>query len=424
MYIEHNGTIYRTIKSLKFSPQVDIIGNELAINDFTAEIVTKYNHITIGSVVNLCDDGGHTWARYRATEVNKLSPGVVTIKCQSDILILDRKKMPAMICSDTSGKSIIQSCFVMFGLNCNIDEDVPDVNINGYLPGQTARQRLQWVCFVMGAYVQSFFNTRTTIKKIDTTTTDLPENKVFYRPKISYKDYVTAVTATAYSYTQGTPSSTDEWIKVGGVTYIQTSQTASLSNTSAPSGTPDNIVDLSGITIVNESNISSVLSRLAAEYFNREQLSADILTGREIKPADKISIFDGVDSVIKGYVKSENFTFGKASKASIVLTQTTTEKAVKVVLDYKYDGITIDTETFRFPKNTSFELQNSYIDKTAQARRRVYLPLTQTTTGNTGTQAVTTKVVNCDVALEYEDNTLLTLSVDSANLSSEVVTIA
>lgn len=424
MYIEYDGTIYRTIKSLKFSPQVDIIGNELAINDFTAEIVTKYNRITIGSVVNLCDDIGHTWARYRATEVNKLSPGVVTIKCQSDILILDRKKMPAMICADTSGKSIIQSCFVMFGLNVNIDEDVPDVNINGYLPAQTARQRLQWVCFVMGAYVQSFFNTRTTIKKIDTTTTNIPENKVFYRPKISFKDYVTAVTATAYSYTQGTPSSTDEWIKVGGVTYIQTSQTASLSNTSAPSGTPDNIVDLSGITIVNESNISSILSRLAAEYFNREQLSADILTGREVKPANKIQLFDGVEDVIKGYVKSMSFTFGKASKAAIVLTQTTSEKAVKVVLDYKYDGITIDTETFRFPKNTSFELQNSYIDKTAQARRRVYLPLTQTTTGNTGTRAVTTKVVNCDVALEYEDNTLLILSVDSANLSNEVVTIA
>lgn len=424
MYIEHNGTIYRTIKSLKFSTQVDIIGNELAINDFTAEIVTKYNHITIGSVVNLCDDVGHTWARYRATEVNKLSPGVVTIKCQSDILILDRKKMPAVMCSNESGKSIITGCFTSFGLQCNIDDDLTDVNINGYLPEQTARQRLQWVCFVMGAYVQSFFNTRTTIKKIDTTTTDLPENKVFYRPKISYKDYVTAVTATAYSYTQGEPGRTDDYVKVGNTTYIQTTQTASLNNTSVPSGTPDNIVDLSGITIVNDSNISSILSRLAAEYFNREQLSADILTGREIKPADKISIFDGVDSVIKGYVKSENFTFGKASKASIVLTQTTSEKAVKVELDYKYDGIIIDTETFRFPKNTSFELQNSYVDKTAQARRRVYLPLTQTTTGNTGTQEVTKKDVNCDVALEYENTVLQILSVDDANLSNEVVTIA
>lgn len=423
MFIEYNNKSYHSIRNLTFAPQVDINGNELAINDFKAEIITD-DDIKIGKYATLYDDDYTLWASYRVTDAQRLSPSVMTIKCQSDIFVLDRKYMPAMMCVNESAKDIIESCFSTFDLGCTIDDDLPDVNINGYLPKQTARQRLQWVCFVMGAYVQSFFCADCNIKKIDTTTRNMAPNKVFYRPKITYKDYVTAVTATSYAYTQGTPSTTDEYVKVGGVTYIQTSQTASLTNSNVPSGTPDNIIDLSGITIVNDNNISSILTRLAAEHFNREQLSADILDSGEVVPADKIQIFDGVENVITGYVKSAQFTFGKASKAAIVLTQTTTEKAVKVVLSYVWSGVTIETQTFRFPKNTDFVLENEYVDKTEAAMRRVYLPLTQTTTGNTGNREVTNKTVNCDVALEFEDNILQILSVDGASMSREVVSIA
>jgi hypothetical protein len=330
------------------------------------------------------------------------------------------------MCENESAKTLINQCFTSFGLTCVIDSSVSDVQINGYLPEQSARQRLQWLCFVIGAYVQSFFTAKCTIKKIDNTVTNIPMSKTFYRPKISYKDYVTAVTATSYNYTEGTPGSTDKWVKVGNKTYIQTSQTASLSNTDVPEDTPDNIIDLSNITIVNDSNISSILQRLAAEYFNREQLTADILnTYGEVQPADKVSVFDGIEDIITGYVKSARFTFGKAAKSAIVLTQTVTEKAVRVVLSYRYLNIEIAKETFMFPKNTAFELENSYIDTTEQGLRRVYLPLTEKTTGNTGEREITEKRVNCDIALELENNILSVLSVDSAQKNdSEVVIIA
>lgn len=426
MYIRYNNTIYTKIKSLSFSPEVDILGNELAINEFKAEIVTEDN-ITIGKYASLYHDSGDIWAKYRVTEAHRLSNASVTIKCQSDILILDRKTLPAFMGEGTSTISMIEECFEAFGLECAISPDIQDVSLNGYLPEQTARQRLQWLCFVIGAYVQSFFNEKCTIKKIDTTTTSIPANKTFYRPKIAYKDYVTAVTATSYSYTQGTPSSTDEWVKVGNTTYIQTSQKVSLNNSDVPADTPDNVVDLSGITIVNEANISDVLQRMAAEYFNREQLSADILnTHGEVQPADKVQVSDDIGNVITGYVKSARFTFGKAAKSAIVLTQTVTEKAVKVVLSYRYlTNIEIARETFYFPKNTAFELENSYIDTTQQGLRRVYLPLTEKTTGNTGERDITEKKVNCDIALEFKDNILDVISVDSANKNdSEVVIIA
>ena len=422
MYILYNGERYKQLKSLTFAPQVDILGNELVVNEFKAEIITD-DDITIGKYAKLCGKSGRVWAYYRITEAQRLSPHSVTIKAQSDILILDRKALPAMMCNNTSAKTIINECFTTFGLTCDIADDLSDVNLNGYLPEQTARQRLQWVCFVMGAYVQSFFNTKCTIKKIDTTTTNIPTNKTFYRPKLSYKDYVTSVTATAYSYTAGTPGNTDEWVKVGNTTYIQTSQKASLNNSDAPLDAPANVVDLSGITIVNEDNVSGVLSRLADEYFNREQLSAEILNEGEVQPADMIRVFDGVKSLITGYVKSASFTFGNSSKSAVVLTQTVISDAVQVTLSYRYDGIEIDRETFNFPPNTDYTLQNSYVDVTAAGQRRVYLPLKKETKGNTG-GGDTVKRVNCDIALEFQDNILSILSVDSVTQSEEVVRIA
>lgn len=422
MYIIYNDTRYRELKSLTFAPQVDILGNELVVNEFKAEIITD-DDITIGKYAKLCGKSGRVWAYYRITEAQRLSQHSVTIKAQSDILILDRKALPAMMCNNTSAKTIINECFTTFGLTCDIVSDLADVNLNGYLPDQTARQRLQWVCFVMGAYVQSFFNTKCTIKKIDDTITNITTDKTFYRPKLSYKDYVTSVTATAYSYTAGTPGNTDEWVKVGNTTYIQTSQKASLNNSDVPLDAPANVVDLSGITIVNEDNVSGVLSRLADEYFNREQLSAEILNEGEVQPADMIRVFDGVKSLITGYVKSASFTFGSSSKSAVVLTQTVISDAVQVTLSYRYDGIEIDRETFNFPPNTDYTLQNSYVDVTAAGQRRVYLPLKKETKGNTG-GGDTVKRVNCDIALEYQNNILSILSVDSVTQNEEVVRIA
>ena len=167
MFIEYNNKNYHSIRNLTFAPQVDINGNELAINDFKAEIITN-DDIKIGKYATLYDDDYTLWASYRVTDAQRLSPSVMTIKCQSDILVLDRKYMPEMMCVNESAKGIIEDCFSTFDLGCTIDDDLPDVNINGYLPKQTARQRLQWVCFVMGAYVQSFFCADCNINKIDT----------------------------------------------------------------------------------------------------------------------------------------------------------------------------------------------------------------------------------------------------------------
>lgn len=421
MHIKINNVDYAAIRDLTFTPQTDIMGNELPINEFSAEIKTDHN-ISVGKYAYLYGDNGNLWAKYHIVEAQRLSPRTVTVRCQSDILLLERKKLPAKMCNKASAYSIISECFRAFNLPFSISPELTDKTITGYLPEQTVRERLQWVCFVLGGYVKSFFSDRIQILAISDSVKYIQADRTFYRPKLQYKDYVTAVRATAYTYTQGTPSSVDTWVKDGNTYYIQTSQQASLNNANVPAGTPDNIIDLSGITIVNDDNISDVLTRLAAQYFNREELTADILNEGEVKPGEKVAIYDGVSQIISGYVKSAGFKFGKSSKSTITLSQTVSSNAVKLTIIYHYDGEIISRETYTFPANTAYSLQNSYVDKTTQGKRRVYLPLTETTEGTTGTTSSTADV-QCEAALEFSENILDIISVDSASQSREVLTI-
>lgn len=421
MHIIIDGRDYTGIKTLTFNPQTDIIGNELPINEFSAEIKTDYV-IEVGRYAYLYGDDNKLWAKYHIVDAKKLSPKIYTVRCQSDILLLERKKLTAKMCNEASAFAIISECFEAFNLSFTISTALTDKTITGYLPEQTARERLQWVCFVLGGYVKSFFSDVIQIVAISESTKYIQADRTYYRPKLQYKDYVTVVRATAYTYTQGTPSSVDKWVKDGNTYYIQTSQQASLNNANVPEGTPDNIIDLSGITIINPDNISDCLSRLSAQYFNREELTADIINEGDVKPGEKVAVFDGISQVISGYVKSAAFTFGKSSKSTIVLSQTTSASAVRLMIIYEYDGDVIARETYVFPANTSYSLQNSYIDKTKQGVRRVYLPLTETTEGVTG-QGFSYEEVDTDIALEFGDNILDISSVDSASLSREVVTI-
>lgn len=425
MYIKIRNGIFRTIRGLSFAPRVDVIGNGLPINEFSAEIVTDAV-ISIGNYAYLYDNDGELWAKYWVVEAQKLSPSAVTVRCQSDIMILDRKTLPARMCdgNGVSGLSLIRECFSTFGLEFSFSAKLLDKQIVGYLPEQTARERLQWICFTMGAFVKDCFGDMVKILPLPTETKHIQNNKVFYRPKIKYDDYVTAVSATAYAYTAGQPSTVDKWVSPDDEHYyIQTSTTAALQNTDAPENAPDNVIALDKMTIINADNISDILSRLSAEYFNRESLTADVLNDGTIQPGDRVSVFDGVENVISGYIQSASFVFGKAAKSAIVLTQTVSEKAVTVIVAYTYGGYVIARETYLFPRNTDYVLQSVYVDDTAQGIRRIYRPLKGSVSGNTGDKEITTAEVKCEIALEYEDNNLSIYSVDGLD-GDEVVSIA
>ena len=254
MYIKIGSTSYTEIRNLSFAPETDVSGSQVPVNQFSADIITD-DVITAGSGVKLYDDRDNLWADYWLTFAERVDKNTVQIVGQSYLTLLDRTTLPAVMYSSKSVSTLLSE--IMGSVSYTLDSSFSSATVTGFCPEQTARERLLWVCFVIGAYVKSFFNSKVEILPVDTTVTTIPSSVTYWKPAISYNDYVTAVKVVSYSYTQGTPANTDTWVTDGTNYYIQTQQVNTLSNPDAPASAPENVVTIEGVTLVNSSNVSA-----------------------------------------------------------------------------------------------------------------------------------------------------------------------
>ena len=326
--------------------------------------------------------------------------------------------------SNTSASSIISAIFSGLSGEYSLDSSFASMTISGYCPKQSARERLQWVCFCIGAYLKTFFADKIYILPVDTSVSVVPIDKTFWKPAVAYGDYVTAVQATVYTYTLGTPQNTDKWVQVGNDYYIQTSQDVVLSNPNAPVTANENVVSVSDVTIINSSNISSILSLLSTYYFKRGEIDAEIINNREYAPGDKVTIPINEEDLMSGYIKSASFTFGLQAKSKIKLIQTDKVSGALLRIIYQHDGAEIGRNDYYFPLGYSYSIQNRYPDLIegygGSYIRTVYYPLQTHATG-TVSQAETIDTEECNKALvQYgEDNSLYILSVDEVGSTTQ-----
>ena len=297
MKITIGSTTYTEIKNLKFAPETDVTGIQAVINDFSADIITD-DDIDVGVNAYLYDDLNNLWAKYWLIEAVRKDKNTLSIQAQSILRILDRKTLDPVMYSNTSASSIISGLFSGLSGEYSLDSSFSSVTISGYCPKQSARERLQWICFCMGAYLKTFFADKIYILPVEPSASSVPFHKTFWKPAVGVGDYVTAVQATAYTYTLGTPQSTDTWVQVGNDYYIQTSQDFTLANPDAPVTANENIVSVSDVTIISNNNVSSILSLLSTYYFKRGEVEAEIINNREYAPGDRVIV--PIDDLING----------------------------------------------------------------------------------------------------------------------------
>ncbi len=422
MKITINGITYTQIKNLSFAPEADIIGLELPINGFTADIITDAV-IDPGVNVFLHDDLNNLWAKYKLIDSVRKDPETLSITAESVLRRLERKTMNPAMYDEEPVYGLIQQIFR--GISSNdwtTTAAVNDKTVTGYFPKQTARERLQWICFTCGLFVRSFFYDRVVIKSIDSIVSPVPIEKVYWRPSLEYKDPVTTVKATIYTYEEGTPENTDEWVQVGNRYYIQTSQEISLINPDYPDNAEDNVVSVDDVTIVNPDNVSDVLSRLATYYFNRVEVNAEIINNKEFVPGDKIALPITDEDVATGYIKSTDFTFGLQAKSRIKLQQILMSKSSQLKIVYVYINKKLGSQTYVLPRNTNYQIENPYLDIAQGSgknyKRYIYFPLQQYATGTLSAAKVTDEE-DYDRALGQNGKGILAIwSVDEATLTT------
>lgn len=422
MYASINNKTYTKLRDLSFSPQADITGAEIVINQLVVTIKTD-DEIAIGQEVSLYDDRDQIWAKYWITDSDKYDEYSWKIVAQSFVLLLDRKKMPAKMYAGVSAASAIAE--IMGSVSYRLDSSVSGT-ITGFAPEQSARERLQWVCFCLGAYVKTFFNDKIEILDVGEDLTVIPLKKTFWKPSVSYDDYVTAIKLKLYTYRQGTPETTDKYVTVesGGteVYYIETTQDITISNPNVPASVPENIIEFNSVKLVNSTNASEIASRLSTYYFMRMEVDAEIINNAEFKPAERLAVYLNEQTLVEGYMKTADFTFGTQAKAKIKLAQSRAIDAVAAVIRYLWDTTLILAQTYYLPKNYGFSLQTQYLEKYMDDHRYVFYPEDDEAEGNTGTEGTTVEVQN-ELALDYYEGALVLYNVDECNFSNGVLDI-
>lgn len=418
---------YGTIKALTFAPETALTCDSLPINEFTADLITP-DRVEIGRYAELRDDLDKLWAKYWIVYAEHLDTQTLRIRAQSPLKLLDQDVLPATMYEDAPIEDVLVELFAITGAALGLyiytlDPSFDGETVTGFCPEQTARERLLWVCFALGAYVRTFFTEGVEILPVDDAEALIPMEATYWKPSVTFSDYVTAVQVTAYSFIQGTPSTTDAWVQdANGVTYMVSEQLLTLRNPEVPASAPENVVSVEGVYLLNTDNASGALTRMAQRYFKRIQVDMAAIDNGEYQPGDRVVIYADEATLYTGYIEGCDFAFGVQAKARLRLTGVDPTEAAPLTVTYLWEDMQIGVDNHVLPVGYEYELQARFIDLTPDEHRYIFRPTVAIISGTLpeGGAAVTDP---CEIALDHFEGVLEVVSVDGMTETEGIVTI-
>ena len=420
MKIVIGSATYTAVKVLRFDPEADVTGMRLAVNEFTAEIMTT-DSVDAGAFATLTDDDDYVWARYWIVEASHPSGQVLRLRAQSPLLLLDRVRLEPVMYSSADAQTAMAAVFdtvnQAYGTDVGyaIDGAFENDTFTGYCPEQTARERLQWMCFVLGAWVSTAFRGWAEVLPVSASAGYVPESDTFWRPESAWGDYVTGVEVMAYSYTAGEPGTRDKWVEADSTVYIQTEQSFALGNSAVPVTAAANVVRVEGVTLINPGNAGTILARMASMHYARRSLQADVVYYGRVRPGELCAVSTG-EEWVQGYVKKISLAFGKGIRARMELGQVADVASAVLTVRRMYGEELLAEEEYSLPIGIPYEIENPY-QESYEVGKRVFRPLTETLEGTlTGD---TTATVYHELALNHLAGILSVYIVDQETLNGD-----
>lgn len=410
MEVVINGTSYTQLASLTFSTETDVTGSSAPVNEFSCDIMTD-DTIQVGTRAALYDGLGNLWAKYWVTYAERKDKETVEVRAQSALMLLDRVTLPATMYTGQTVGSVLQTVMAPISGEYELESGFASVQLNGYAPEQTARERLQWIVLVIGAYVRHYFGEDVQILSVKEDTLTIPMEYTYYKPSVTYTDYVTAIRAKAYSYVQREPQTKERWVEVNDTPYVETEQTFELSNPDVPAIAPANVIEVQNVTLINEDNVDEILSHLAKYYFTRCEVDFEAVDDAQWYAGQRVMVSSDMDEVFEGYIDNASFEFGVRAKASIHVTSAEGMDSATLTIRYLWDTKQMGVRHYTFPEGYEYKVENVYLDVPWAGHRYVFRPIneyaegTVQVGGTTDNQPVTP-------ALDLYNGVLSIISVD------------
>lgn len=423
-----NSTTYTSLSNITFAPETDITGDRTPINSATIEIITT-DDISAGQYLYLYDDANTLWAKYWIVYAEHVNENTVRIDAESMLRLLGRDMKDAVMYSAEPIADVLEDIFETVGSSgYTLDSQLSSATLSGFCPQQSAKHRLQWVCFAIGAYIKDSFTDKIEIKRVGNNSTLIPLSKTFWRPKVTYGDYVTAVNITAFSFAVGTPSSTDEYVEDGTNTYIVTRQNFRLRNPDIPESTFIHEIHFDDIMLINHDNVSSMLVFFSTYYFKRMSVEMDVVNNAEYHPGDLVVAYTGETTMAMGYIDSADFSFGVQARSRLKLTPVEEVECATLTVTCEFAGNTeipktvLSKKEYVFPVGYVYQITNLYFDCVFGEHRYVFRPTTDEVTGTMPSDGASV-TVSYAIALDFAKHKLDVISVDGITAADGVVAI-
>lgn len=421
MYLLIDVDEYRDLLRQTFAPQVDLSGDSLPINVFEVDVVTD-DDISEGQYAELRDDLDNLWARYWITSAQRTSENVVHIKAQSEVALLDGVTLPATMFVGEGLHDVLDDTMVRQAggglvaiIDYDLDASLETVTVTGYCPEQTARERLLWLLLVSGAYLDTAFIAKPTIKPVDDTETLIPLDRTFWRPSVSYGDEVSAVRVTSYSFAMDPDAASSNTSYQFPLPWVATPQALELANPAAPADGADNVVEIGELYLINPSNASALLSRMAASAFNRVAVDLDVINNAQYKPGDRVVVYTSPTELISGYIETATFAFGLQARSTLHLTGVENVTGATLTVIYTSGGVELAREEYVLPEGHAYSVATRFLDIDDGLTRAIYRPAVASVSG-TMPVGGTTATVACEAVLIYSAGLLTVNAVDAIEL--------
>lgn len=222
------------------------------------------------------------------------------VECQSLVGLLEEQSYAGLYASSTPALTIAQS--IIGDLPFEMDAALQSIALSGYIPEGTRREALHQLLFALGAICTTADNEKIRIFAPPKTAVVLSPDDAYIGATVEQDAPVTGLALTYHTISTVKSGNASE-IEIGGVKYYDTTGTVTVTNPAVLSDTPENIVEITDATLVDQTRANALKDRLAAYYFGGTTVKQKRIVRAE-SLGDKVTVTDVLGAPVTGMLIS------------------------------------------------------------------------------------------------------------------------
>lgn len=200
----------------------------------------------------------------------RLGPGLYDLDCFDAIGVLSESPFAGGVYTNKSAKALLTE---ILGDDFTLDIEAPDTKLTGAILPCTKREAAQQVLFAWGACASTDGRETVRVFVPGSNPSEIGPERTFLGAEVETAAIVTRVVVTAHTYTQDS----DGGVEIGGVKYAETTTTYSVDNPNVTATDKQNVIEVTGATLVSPAIGQAVAQRVYDYYSRRNTHTAKIV---------------------------------------------------------------------------------------------------------------------------------------------------